>query len=151
MSNFRRPIRVELTDLSARKKPGVVVLEPLSWQMVYGDDSSTITVPAGRVSDGPSVPLIAQPLVGSVMSPKMMRGGLIHDELYGTHATDQGVIVTRAQADAVFRDALIVSGVRKWRAWACWLAVRVFGHRPYEKRNAAGPDSLRDLTEQGAM
>lgn len=45
----------------------------------------------------------------------------IHDWLYCTQE------LTRRQCDAVFRRALIDLKIPKWRAWAAWLGLRLFG------------------------
>ena len=37
--------------------------------------------------------------------------------------------VARSVADAVFLEALLATGVARWRAWAMYAAVRVFGDK----------------------
>lgn len=141
MSRFTEtPIVVELTALSG-DKAGVILHVPVTWQMVYGDPSSTITVPRSRRSDGPSVPRALRWVTGDVTRPDIMRAGLIHDELYGTHADDQGVELDRATADRVFREVLMVCGYPRWRSWLCWAAVRVGGSSAWRAQNAAQPEN----------
>lgn len=60
---------------------------------------------------------------------------MVHDKLYDTG------LVSRALADTVFREALLVSGVLRWRAWAAWAAVRAAGWQFYKK--APTPDILQ--------
>lgn len=60
-----------------------------------------------------------------IVQDKMNAAAVVHDALYGSGQ------VSREMADAVFRDAMLVSGVAKWRAWAAWAAVRTFGGHFY--------------------
>lgn len=53
------------------------------------------------------------------------RAAVLHDRLYELHT------LTRAAADAVFREAMQVTGTRRLRAWAMWAAVRCFGRSAY--------------------
>lgn len=65
--------------------------------------------------------------VRKIVQDKMNPAAVIHDQAY-----DKGMI-TREMADAVFRDAMLASGVAGWRAWAAWAAVRAFGGQFYNK------------------
>jgi hypothetical protein len=62
-------------------------------------------------------------IVRRIVQDKMNPAAVIHDVLYA-----EGTL-SREMADAVFRDAMLASGVAAWRAWAAWLAVRTFGGR----------------------
>lgn len=80
----------------------------------------TFTVPSGFVTDFASVPRcipIAYALCGGCAN----EASVVHDFLYTTHPVD------RATADAVFREAMGLTGVPAWRRFGMWLGVRVFG------------------------
>ena len=64
-------------------------------------------------------------VVRRIVQDKMNPAAVIHDVLYATGE------VPRDIADAVFRDAMLVLGVARWRAYAAWLAVRTFGGQFY--------------------
>jgi hypothetical protein len=53
---------------------------------------------------------------------------IVHDWLYqfGVHYRQ---IAARAEADEVFFEAMVDTGVPLWRCWAYFLAVRIFGWR----------------------
>lgn len=70
--------------------------------------------------------------VRRIVVPEMDPGSVVHDKLYDTG------MVSRALADAVFREAMLVCGVSSWRAWAAWAAVRSVGWRFYKKATGAG-------------
>lgn len=65
--------------------------------------------------------------VRKIVTDAMNPAAVIHDKLYDLP------VVSRAMADAIFRDAMLVSGVAAWRAWAAWAAVRTFGGQFYGK------------------
>lgn len=65
-------------------------------------------------------------VVRTIVQDKMNAAAVVHDHLYNSR------LVSREMADAVFRDAMLASGVASWRAWAAWAAVRAFGGQFYE-------------------
>lgn len=69
-------------------------------------------------------------VVRRIVQPKMDAAAVVHDSLYCTG------LVPRHMADAIFRDAMLVSGVASWRAWAAWVAVRAFGGQFYAGKTA---------------
>jgi hypothetical protein len=82
--------------------------------------SRAIIVPAGFVTDFASVPRI--PIAYELCGAKANEASVVHDYLYSN-----GKLCTRAQADAVFKEAMLLSGVPKWRANIMWAGVRLFG------------------------
>lgn len=82
-----------------------------------------IVVPLGFHTDLASVPRI--PVVFDICGDTSTMASVVHDYLYAHHPC------TRAQADAVLREASIVSGVPKWKAWLMWAGVRVGGRSPW--------------------
>lgn len=84
-----------------------------------------VMVPAGFVTDFCS----SIPMVWSVI-PKWDKYGkatVIHDYLYFTKE------VSRKRADEIFYEAMLVSGVKKWKAKIMYQAVRLFGRSSYKK------------------
>jgi len=109
-------------DITARHK--WIVTKPLVWD----DSEHLITVPIGFEFDFASVPWLFQRLI-----PKS--GGLydrascLHDYLYVSHIT------TRKQADDLFLKAMLSDGVKKWRAYSMYWAVRVGGSSAWKSNN----------------
>lgn len=103
------------------------LVDPLVWEIDYLGSGDFITVPAGFCSDGASIPW---PL--SIVLPRWgrwRRAACLHDHLYEmlqAGAPDQHA-PTRKDADRIFREALLASGVWRMTAFAFWLAVRTFG------------------------
>ena len=64
-------------------------------------------------------------VVRRIVTDAMNEAAVVHDVMYETGS------VSRAMADAIFRDAMLFSGVESWRAWAAWAAVRAFGAPHY--------------------
>ncbi len=95
-----------------------------------------ITAPAGMATDFASVPRI----VWSYLSPEdpaVLFASLIHDHLYGVFGRLPTRRLTRAECDAVFREAMLACGARSTQAAIAHRAVRLFGgshwkHSPYE-------------------
>lgn len=67
-------------------------------------------------------------VVRRVVQDKMNPAAVIHDLAYETGC------LPRELADDVFYEAMIVLGVARWRAWAAWCAVRVFGGKFYNRQ-----------------
>ena len=81
------------------------------------------TVPAGFVTDLASVP--RRPLEWWIAGGRGNDAAVLHDWLYTTHAVN-GKPVTRAQADALLREALPLCDAGA-PAGLMWLAVRLGG------------------------
>lgn len=119
-----------LTDLDVdeRGDNDAVLLSPL----VYQSDrlGRIITAPAGFETDYASVPRLpfAYMLFGGVAK----KAATLHDYLYRTG------LVSRADADATFREAMLVSDVSGWRAWAMYGGVRAFGWEFYDPNHLEG-------------
>jgi hypothetical protein len=111
MSRFLTPLRAE--------KSGSVwtILQP----MIYESDVAqrVFIVPEGFVTDFASVPRI--PLAFLLTGDSAHEAAVIHDFIYSRG------IVSRSQADAVFREAAQVTGESGWRSWLMWAGVRLGG------------------------
>jgi hypothetical protein len=89
--------------------------------LVYQSDvaGETFTVPAGFQTDLASVPRL--PFVFLLAGDSARKASVVHDFLYTTHP------VARNVADAVLKEASLLTGVPKWRAWLMWAGVRLGG------------------------
>lgn len=108
-----------LGTLQVAKLPGGQwrLLAPLRYQSrVLG---ALIEVPTGFLTDFSSVPRL--PLAYLLAGDTAHEAAVIHDYLTQVH------ICTRAQADAVFYEAMAVTGEPRWRRVLMWSAVRVAG------------------------
>lgn len=118
MSKFLTRLEVELVCEGCNAGRGQWRLTaPLVYRSDVADD--TFVVPVGFSTDFASVPrlVIAFALVGDTAH----EASCVHDLLYTTHE------VCRRVADAVLREAAVVSNVPRWRAWMLWAGVRLFG------------------------
>jgi hypothetical protein len=88
-----------------------------------------ITAPEGFTFDGESIPVWLHGLVPPFGQSK--RGACIHDYLYRNHGyrTPGGDFhpVTRAQADAVYKELVQAKGLPGWRANVRWGVLRLVG------------------------
>jgi hypothetical protein len=89
--------------------------------LVYQSDVAkmTFTVPVGFVTDLASVPRV--PIAYLLAGGTSNEASVVHDFIYSTHPID------RATADAVLKEASLVTGVPVWRAAIMHWGVRVFG------------------------
>ena len=122
MSRFTSNLKTEQID---RRKH--VLLSDLVWE---DGDTTTITVPAGFVTDFASIKALHNaflfPLY-ALVSGYGNYAATLHDWLYTTGQ------VSRKEADAVLYRALRSEGVAKWRAWIFWAGVRIGGASEYRK------------------
>jgi hypothetical protein len=109
----------ELDSVNSFGEPEHTLLSPL----VYQSDllKTDLTVPTGFVTDFATIPRI--PLVFDALGDRGDKAATVHDMLYT--APHGGY--TRAQADAVLKEALIAEGVPSWMAWQFYIGVRMFG------------------------
>lgn len=135
MSSFTTPLKVEILDRTKAGRVLVRLLEPFSYDVGSEGSGETITVPAGFESDFASVPRVFWRI-----EPPLGRSGkaaVIHDYLYVkagmipagpfVGGTQKLRFYTRAQADAIFREALGVLGVPPIKRDLMYRAVRIGG------------------------
>lgn len=95
-----------------------------------------ITAPEGFVFDGESIPVALRAIVPPFGQSK--RGACIHDYLYQYHGykTPEGDFhpVTRAQADAVYKELVLAKGLPSWRANIRWGVLRLIGWRAWNRQ-----------------
>lgn len=118
MSAFLTELQVELVSDSTNSGRGTW---RLTAPLIYQSDvaKQTFTVPIGMTTDFASVPRVA--VAFALCGDSAHAASALHDDLYSTH------IVDRATADAVLREAALVSGVPAWRAFLLWAGVRIGG------------------------
>jgi len=90
------------------------------------DSGQTILVPSGFVMDGASIPRSLWFAVGHPLMGNFARAAAIHDYLYTTHE------VSKAEADQIFLDIMIIDKVKPWRRIAMYYAVKFFGGPAYK-------------------
>ena len=120
--------------------------------------SHVITVPKGCVTDLTSIPR----LFWTLLPPDgpWVKAAVIHDYLYATQGSGQlpagvpgskqpvGITrepYSRAESDWILRDALANRGVDVLRRNLIWAAVRIGGHRAW---NRSGETKRREAAEQ---
>ncbi|UWX68802.1 DUF1353 domain-containing protein [Burkholderia gladioli] len=119
MSAFLSRLEVELVSDSTNSGRGTWRLTaPLVYQSDVAD--RVFTVPAGFETDFASVP--RAPVAFLLAADSAHEASTVHDFLYTAPHP-----VTRSLADAVLKEASIVSGVPAWRAWLMWAGVRIGG------------------------
>ena len=98
-----------------------------------------VLVPAGYVTDLASVPKL--PLAWLAAGGTGTEAAVIHDFLYTTHAFNDEPI-SRATADAVFREAIAASQDKTAPGWLMWLAVRIGGSGAWKSQGPEQPEHV---------
>lgn len=125
MSRFLTSLDVRL--LSDAKNGGSGAWSLVSPLLYESDVAGTIIkVPVAFETDFASVPRV--PVVFDALGDTAHSAAVLHDYLYTTGE------VSRATADAVLKEAAIVSGVPRWKATLMWFAVRTFGASRYSNK-----------------
>lgn len=99
-------------------------------------------VPRGFVTDGASVPYLAQVLTGWKPWDEPHRWGAIaHDWLYCMNGAEEFSFLRcgKPYADQVFRAVLRAAGATVFRAETMYRAVQLFGGPAYQADQATGP------------
>ena len=92
-----------------------------------------VTVYAGFVTDGASVPRMAWFLAGHPMESPRIVAALAHDWLYASHATD------RKTADEIYAAILRAVGRASWRVAVEYAALRRFGESAWHEHDDESP------------
>lgn len=123
MSAFLTPLR---TDLLSEVENDLRGSWKLTAPLIYYSKhlGGYIEVPVGFVTDFESCPRV--PVLFLLFGGVVRSAAVVHDWLYTAPA-----LVSRADADAVLREACIAVGVPAWRAWGVWAGVRIGGWRRY--------------------
>ena len=107
-------------------------LEMTRWRLMWDviiqlESGRRFIIPAGFVTDFASVPRCFWFIL-----PPMGRYGkaaLLHDWLYYTK------YLPRSEADRVFLEVMLMMGVRSWKAYVMYSAVRLFGWIKWKSSN----------------
>jgi hypothetical protein len=122
---------LDVRDLNDEAEDGEIRLMLLS-PLVYHSEllGRIVTVPTSFVTDLASIPR----LLFSAIPPmgRYDKAAVIHDWLY------QRGTVNRGEADAVFNEAMGVSGVGRIKRWTLYSGVRVGGWRPWARYREQG-------------
>ena len=94
------------------------------WTVGIEGLTHVVTVPDMFRSDGLT---IAEPIKRIVGLESYEEVGRLHDWLYTTCQ------FSRAISDGILRDALIERGCSWWKAWACWIGVRIGAAKHYDR------------------
>jgi hypothetical protein len=122
VSAFAEPLTVQILDGERQGRVTARLIARFSYRPAVVD-GQVIRVPAGFVTDFASVPWglwNLEPPLGDAA-----KAAVIHDYLYASRGL--GGRYSRAQADAIFREALGALGVPLWKRTLLWAAVRLGG------------------------
>lgn len=111
---------------------------PLSYDVGAEGSGEVITVPAGATTDLASIPRWAW----SLFPPDgpWLKAAVVHDHLYRTKGTcwldgfngrTRAKPYTRAESDAILKEAMAVLGVPAWKRSVIYAAVRVGGKNAF--------------------
>lgn len=125
MSSFTTPLIVEVEDDGIHSN----IHEVFTYALGALGSKITITVPVGYRTDFASTPWWIRWLLPA--HGKYGKAAVIHDYLctYRQVMVDGvGVMITRAQADAIFLEAMGVLNVPAWQKYTMYTAVRVYAN-----------------------
>lgn len=118
---MKKEISYELPRMIPPRSAGGAWRLATDWRVLCGGVS--IVVPRGFETDGASIPRALWRICGTPLDVPRLYAAIVHDYLYSGGVPG----VTRAQADALYRDLLIALGVSRVKAWTEWAALRVCG------------------------
>ena len=122
MSSFTEPLIVEVTQ---RDKRPFKVVKKFSYEIGEKGSGNVVQVNAGFYTDGATIP---RPL--NALIPAWGRHGkaaVLHDWLY------RNSNLPKEHCDAIFKEAMEVLGVPRYRAKILYWAVKIFGWIPYKR------------------
>lgn len=101
------------------------------YRIVYtrGGVTTQLVVPKGTLTNFASVPWFGRIFVP--VSGKHTEASVVHDFCYS------GKVLSRFDSDWLFLTGMRTAGVRPWRRWVAYLAVRFGGSRAYRKASLA--------------
>ena len=94
------------------------------WEVVQGLEYYGIQVPIGQLTDGASIPWVAQSFIKK--GGKLFTPSVIHDVGY------RSGLMTRLAVDNIFMNAMRDNKVPKWKRELIYSAVRLFGANHYK-------------------
>jgi hypothetical protein len=125
MSNFTNFLTITQSDDWRSWR----IEQPLIYEVGALGSGQVITVPAGFVTDGASIPQ----LLWAIMPTwgRYSRAAVVHDFLYAAlrAGAPHQFAPDRKTADGIFHEAMVVCGVNTTIRWLIWVSVRLFGGR----------------------
>lgn len=115
-----------------------VVDQPL---MALRANGEKIIVPRGYITDLASIPAVFRAVFN--VNGLLRAPAVLHDWLYSSQR------YSRAEADAIFLEAMEARGMPKGERYAVYAAVRTFGWRCYGKRTATLGLNAEDFVPPG--
>lgn len=91
------------------------------WSLFYRGE--VYRIPAGFKTDGASIPRFLWRVCGTPLAVPRIFAAIVHDWLY----SGGDIRVSRAEADAIYRDLQIALGVSRFKASIEWGALRLCG------------------------
>lgn len=134
MSSFTDDLEVEILDARREGRVTARLLAGFAYHVGELGSGEVISVPAGFITDFASVPWglwNLEPPLGDAG-----KAAVVHDFLYATAGTGvwngrrqitRAKPYSRAEADAIFREAMKVLSVPAWKRALLWAAVRLGG------------------------
>lgn len=120
---------VALSPAECAEQGGVALYKVTADFPYLSDAFGQITVPAGLITDFASIPRAALWYVKDD-DPCILYPSVVHDWLYTMRGVLPGrAALTRAECDAVLREAMIYCGARADQSATVYAAVRMFGGR----------------------
>lgn len=116
MSSFTTALVTKRTDLvTARGLPMLQVQQPFVWEIGYKGSGNCVVIPAGFLTDGPSVPRCLQ---WAMPMDHLEKPSVLHDWLLSQLEWE------KARADFEFNLAMKACGVRQPYRLVAYLAVQ---------------------------
>lgn len=117
-----------------RNDPILIPHDEGEWRLFADLDYETrtgqvLTIPHGFITDLASIPRVFHVLIP--VNGKHRAAAIVHDYLYVTQ------IMSRAESDRIFLEAMEDLGVRWSQRWAMYSAVRIGGWLPWRKNTRA--------------
>lgn len=127
--SYDSPLLTQFDDRASKllKKDYWRVTKSFKFYVNKKEDNIWVVIPEGYLTDGASVPRIFWGLI-----PPWGRYGqaaVIHDYLVETLTLFDNELlknITRAKADSIFREAMRIAGVGKFKSQLMYLAVRIY-------------------------
>jgi hypothetical protein len=120
MSNFTSPCRIEIIGNNLFK-----TIEPFEYHVGEYPSNEVIHVPIGLKTDFASVPRFFWPVISPIDSHA--KAALIHDFMYQNYYDE------KLRCDEIFKEALQVLNVPKWKMFFLYYGVKFFGFYAWNK------------------
>lgn len=129
MSAFTGPLTLTHLDADWRRWR---LEQPLVYEVGSLGSGDRVVVPAGFVTDGATIPRVLWVVLP--VWARWSRAAIVHDWLYSLIRGASAQARSRREADAIFYEAMKVSGVNSTIRFFMWLAVRAAGRATVEQR-----------------